>query len=106
MLAEELGADYTAVQPSQDILASYTSDAYPIMVPERKGPITNKMLEKFVEAEMEDEYCALPFNHDPEYAVSQTTLLYLCKAFATPWMILIETLMYMCNHQVLWILNL
>jgi len=29
------------------------------------------MLEKFVAAEMEDEYCALPFNHDAEYAVSR-----------------------------------
>ena len=59
------------LQPSQDILASYASDAYPA-APERKGPVTDKMLEKFVEAEMEDEYCALPFNHDPEYAVSNT----------------------------------
>ena len=28
------------------------------------------MLEKFVAADMEDEYCALPFNHDLDYEVS------------------------------------
>ena len=60
------------LQPSQDILASYASDVYPTPTAGPKGPITNKMLEKFVEAEMEDEYCALPFNHDPEYAVSSS----------------------------------
>ena len=32
------------------------------------------MLERFVAAEMEDEYCALPFNHDAEYAVSLSLL--------------------------------
>lgn len=61
-----------ALQPSEDILASYTTD--PIYVPTSNGPITQKMLERFVAAEMEDEYCALPFNHDAEYAVSKSTM--------------------------------
>lgn len=60
------------VQPSEDILGSYTTD--PIYVPSSNGPITQKMLERFVAAEMEDEYCALPFNHDAEYAVRRLAL--------------------------------
>ena len=59
---------HPVLQPSEDILGSYTTD--PIYVPTSSGPITQKMLERFVAAEMEDEYCALPFNHDAEYAVS------------------------------------
>ena len=55
------------MQPSQDLLASYVSDTYPMV--ERKGPITQKALDRFAEADMEDEYCALPFNNDPEYLV-------------------------------------
>ena len=54
-------------QQSQDLMASYQSEVpYPVM----KGPMTQKGLDKFAHEEMEDEYCALPFNHDPEYAVS------------------------------------
>lgn len=65
--ASSSGSPTVHVQPSEDILGSYTTD--PIYVPSSGGPITQKMLERFVAAEMEDEYCALPFNHDAEYAV-------------------------------------
>ena len=56
-----------SLQPSQDVLASYVSDTYPMV--ERKGPITQKALDRFAEADMDDEYCALSFNNDPEYLV-------------------------------------
>ena len=54
------------LQPSDDAM-SYASDM--VYANTRKGPVTDKMLEKFVAADMEDEYCALPFNHDREYQV-------------------------------------
>lgn len=59
------------VQQSEDVqsLSNYSEMPYPAYR-ERKGPVTDKMLEKFCAADMEDEYCALPFNHDVEYPVS------------------------------------